>query len=208
MKKTFILLSLLVLTLSANAFAQKQMTAKQLFMSLPNDYVNGTKTERESALIFPKSIKSDFLTFMVSDELVSKSLAGNFKEPEGLGDMRVFKGKSSVIVGLRYQIGDAQNANPTADSVKITTVLLEYKSKKWTNVTDKLLPTVSVDDAHQVLIGFEETKGVKKESVWIETQVSKDRSGLLLVGRVKGSESVAALKFFKWDGAKFVESEK
>ncbi len=207
MKKTFILLSLLVLTLSANVFAQKQMTAKQLFMSLPNEYINGTKAERESALIFPNSIKSDFLTFMVSDELVSKNLAGDFKEPEGLGEMRIFRGKSRIVVGLRYQIGDAQEANPTVDSVKIVTVLLEYKAKKWTNITDSLSPKVSIDEAYQMLIQFPETKDVKKESVWIETQVSKDKSGLILLGRIKGSDSVTNLKFFKWNGISFVESE-
>ena len=207
MKKTFILLSLLLLAFSGNAFAQKDLTAKQLFMLLPNEYVSGTKSERETALVFPNSIKSDFLTFMISGKLVPKNLAGDFKQAEGLGDMRVFKGKSSVIVGLRYQIGDGQEANPTVDTTKLVTVLLEYKGKKWTNVTDSLLPKISADAAHQALIKFDETKDAKKENVWVETQVSKDRGGLLLIGRVKGSETVTPLKFFQWNGAKFIESE-
>ena len=206
MKRTFILLSLLVLTLSANAFAQKAMTAKQLFMSLPNEYVNGTAKERATYLVFPKSIKADFLSFMISDNGVPKAMAGDFQEAEGLGDMRVFRGKSSTIVGLRYQIGDAKAENPTVDSVKITTVLLEYKGKKWTNVTDSLLPKVSIDDAFNALMTLEDMKNTKKEDVWIETQVSKDSNGLLSLARVKGSDSITALKFFKWDGVKFVES--
>lgn len=207
MKKPLVLLTLLFLAFSGNVFAQKTLTAKQLFMLLPNEYMAGTKTERANALVFPKSIKSDFLTFMISGKLVPKTLAGNFAEAEGLGDMRVFKGKSSVIVGLRYQIGDAQEANPTIDGVKITTILLEYQNGNWTNITDPLIPKISPDEVYQTIVKFPDTKNAKKEDVWVETQVSKDRSGLLLVGRVKGSDWVTPLKFFKWNGEKFVESE-
>lgn len=207
MKKLFILLTLVVFAFSGNAFAQKTLTAGQLFMLLPNDYVSGTKTERETALVFPNSIKPDFLTFMISGKLVPKNLAGNFVAPEGLGDMRVFKGKSSVIVGLRYQIGDGQKADLNVDSTKIVTVLLEYKNKKWTVVTDSLLPKISDDEAYQTLIKFPETKDVKKVDVWVETQISKDESGLLLIGRVKGSDSVTPLKFYRWNGMKFIEAE-
>lgn len=207
MRKTFVLLSLLLLAFSGNAFAQKNLTAKQLFILLPNEYVVGTKTERETALVFPNSIKPDFLTFMISGKLVPKNLAGDFSQAEGLGDMRVFKGKSSVIVGLRYQIGDGQETNPTVDTTRIVPVLLEYKNKKWTNVTELLMPKISADEAYQTLVKFPDTKDVKKENVWIETQVSKDQSGLLLVGRAKGSETATPLKFFKWNGEKFIESE-
>lgn len=207
MKKPLVLLTLLFLAFSGNVFAQKTLTAKQLFMLLPNEYVVGTKTERENALVFPKSIKSDFLTFMISGKLISKTLAGEFAEAEGLGDMRIFKGKSSVIVGLRYQIGEAQEANPTIDGVKITTILLEYQNGNWTNITDPLIPKISPDEVYQTIVKFPDTKNAKKEDVWVETQVSKDRSGLLLVGRVKGSDWVTPLKFFKWNGEKFVESE-
>jgi len=176
-------------------------------MLLPNNYVNGTKIERSTALVFPNSVKPDFLTFMISGGLVPKNLSGDFKQAEGLGDLRVFRGKSSVIVGLRYQIGDSQEANPTIDTTKLVTVLLEYKGKKWMNVTDSLLPKISAEEAHQTLIKFEETKDAKKENVWVETQVSKDRRGLLLVGRVKGSETATPLRFYEWNGAKFVEAE-
>lgn len=207
MKKIFILLTLIVFAFSGNAFAQKNLTARQLFMLLPAEYVSGTKNERETALVFPNSIKSDFLSFMISGNLVPENLAGSFEQPEGLGDMRVFKGKSSVIVGLRYQLGDGKEANPTVDTTKIVTVLLEYKNKKWTSVTGSLMPKIAPEEAHQTLIKFPESKDVIKENVWIETQVSKDRGGLLLVGRAKGSEAATPLKFFKWNGAKFVESE-
>lgn len=207
MKKLFILLTLIIFAFSGNAFAQKNLTARQLFMLLPDDYVSGTKTERETALVFPNSIKSDFLTFMISGKLVPKNLAGNFAEPEGLGDLRVFKGKSSVVVGLRYQLGDGQETNPTIDTTKLVTVLLEYKNKKWTVVTDSLMPKISADEAYQTLVKFPDTKDVKKENVWVETQVSKDQNGLLFVGRAKGSETATPLKFFKWNGAAFVEAE-
>jgi hypothetical protein len=219
MKKTFILLSLLVLAFSANVFAQakktakktattsKQMTAKQFFMALPNDYIVGTATEKADALIFPNSITADFLTFMVSDELVPKSLAGDFKEPEGLGDMRVFRGKDRNIIGLRFQLGDRTNENPTVDSVKIFTYLLEYKNGKWMDVTASLLPKISIDEAYKAVIDKEDTKDVKKEDVWIETQVSKEKAGLGMFARVKGNDSITTLKFFTWDGVKFVEAE-
>lgn len=207
MPRTFVLLTLLFLIFSGSAFAQKNLTAKQLFMLLPDEYVNGSKIERENALVFPKSVKPDFLTFMISGRLVPVKLAGSFAEPEGLGDMRVFKGKSSFIVGLRYQLGDGLEANPTVDTTKIVTILLEYKDKKWANVTDSLLPKITNDAVYKTLSEFPDMKDVKKEDVWVETQVSKDRNGLQLVGRAKGSEAVTPLKFFKWNGAVFVEAE-
>jgi hypothetical protein len=219
MKKTFILLTLLVLAFSANAFAQKpakkvtakqttgkQMTAKQFFMALPNDYVVGTAEEREGYLIFPNSILPDYLTFMLTDEEVPKTIAGTFKEPEGLVELRVFRGKLSNFVGLRYQLGDRTEENPTVDSVKITTVLLENKDEIWTDVTDKLMPKISFEEAHQAVIVNTDLKDVKKENVWIETQLSKEASSLLLVARVKGSDSATVLKWFKWDGEKFIET--
>lgn len=207
MKKTLILLTLLLLAFSGNAFAQKPLTAKQIFMLLPNEYVNGTKIERETALIFPNSIKSDFMTFMISGKLVPKNLAASFVQPEGLGNMRVFKGKSSVIVGLRYQIGDAQEANQTVDKVKIKTILLEYKNGKWTNITDAMLPKASIDYAYKVLSEDFQMKALKKEDVWIEYQINELHKGIMTAARIKGNDSITNLKFFEWNGAKFVESE-
>ncbi len=217
MKKTFILLSLIILTLSANAFAQKKkpakpttarmMTAKQFFLALPSDYIVGTPTERGRSLVFPSSITKDFLTFMISDETVPKAMAGDFKQPQGLGNMRIFRGKTSTIVGLRYQIGDGANENPTVDSVNITTYLLEYKGGKWTNITDSLLPQVSVDYAYKVLSEDFQMKDVKKDDVWVEFQINELHKGIMTAARIKGNESITTLKFFKWDGAKFVESE-
>ncbi len=207
MKKTFILVCLLVLAFSTNVFAQKQMTAKQLFMSLPNDYVVGTAKERATFLTFPKSVKADFLTFIMTENAVPKTIAGDFKEPQAIGNLRVFRSKSSTIVGLRYQVGDGKEVNPTVDTTKIITVLLENKGGKWTNVTEAMLPKVSVDDAYKVLTEDFQMKDVKKEDVWIETQVSKDKSGLMTFARIKGDDSITALKFFKWTGTEFIEAE-
>jgi hypothetical protein len=203
MKKHFILLSLLVLVFSANVFAKK--TAKQIFMSLPNDYVSGTAKQRAMFLTFPKSIKPDFLTFMMTEEDVPKMLAGDFKQPQAIGDLRVFRGKTSTIAALRYQVGDGKEANPTTDTTKIITVLLENKAGKWTDVTDSMMPKVSVDDAYKVLTENFQIN-VKKEDVWVETQVGKDKSGLQTVARIKGNDSVTTLKWFKWTGKDFVEA--
>jgi hypothetical protein len=222
MKKTFILLSLIVLAFSANAFAQakkpakkpatkqtivKQTTAKQFFLNLSDDYVVGTADDKEGALIFPSAISADYLEFMVSDELVPKSMAGDFKEPEGLGSLRVFRGKGRTIIGLRFQLGDRTNENPTIDSVKVFSYLLENKDGKWTDVTASLLPKISIDEAHQSVIDKEDTKDAKKEDVWIETQFNNDKAGLGMFARVKGNDSITTLKFFSWDGMKFVEVE-
>lgn len=201
-------MSILVLAaLSGTALAQKSLTARQLFMLLPNEYINGTKQERSGAIIFPKSVTAEFLPFMVSGTLVPSGLAGDFAKPEGLGAMRVFRKRSSIVVGLRYQLGDEANPNQSVDTVKIVTTLLEYKGGKWSDVTSALLPVITPESAQRTLQGFPETKDVKLEDVWVETQVSQDRNGLLLVGRVKGSEAVTPLKFFKWNGERFMESE-
>lgn len=218
MKKTFILLSLLVLTLSTNVFTQKakstkttttvkQITATEIYKLLPNEYVNTPKDERESDLIFPSKNKPDYVKFMLSGDNVPKSLKGDFAEPEGLGDLRVFYGKSSVFAGLHYQLGDANAENSTVDSVKIITILLEYKAGKWSDVTHSILPQISVADAHKFLSESDSETEIKKENVWIETQILEDLNGLILAGRVKGSYTVTPLKSFKWNGEKFVESE-
>jgi hypothetical protein len=205
MKKTALLL-IFTIAFCANAFAQKTLTAKQLFMSLPNEYINGTAKERATFLTFPKSIKTDFLSFMITENAVPKMIAGDFKEPQSIGDLRVFRGKSSTIVGLRYQIGDGKEMNPTPDTTKIITVLLERKGGKWMDVTESMLPKVSSDYAHKVLT--ENFKmNVKAEDVWVETQISKDKNGLLTVARIKGNDAVTTLKWFKWNGQDFVETE-
>lgn len=217
MKKTFILLSVLVLAFSVTAFAQKkkpakpttkkQTTAKQFFLSLPNDYIFGTTEEKEATLIFPNSMTADYLQFMVSDELVPKALTGDFREPEGLGEMRVFRGKDRNIIGLRFQLGDRLEENPTTDKVKIFTYLLENKNGRWTDVTASLLPKISLDEALLAVADKEDTKNAKKEHIWIETQVMKEKAGLGMFARVKGSDTITTLKFFIWDGVKFVEVE-
>lgn len=220
MKKTFILLSLLVLAFSVNAFAQKakpakapakqaakQISARELFLLLPDEYIAMTIDERSDTLDMSTTAKPDYQGFMLSGENVPKSLKGTFTEPEGLGSMRVFRGKSSVFVGLRYQIGDASEENPTVDSVKITTFLLEYKDGKWSDVTASLLPQISIDEAHKLLTAYDPEAKIKKESVWIQADLLDDFNGFVLFGRIKGSDSATNLKTFKWDGIKFVESE-
>lgn len=218
MKKTIILLSLLILAFSANSFAQKakptkktatakKITATELYKLLPNEYINTPTDERESDLIFPNKIKSDYLKFMLSGENVPNSLKGGFAEPEGLGDLRVFHGKSRVFVGLRYQLGDANAENPSVDSIKITAILLEYKDGKFTDVTASMLPKISIEAAHKSMSENDPEVKINKEDVWIETQILEDLNGFMLAGRVKGSYTVSPLKTFKWDGIKFVESE-
>lgn len=207
MKKTFILLSFLFLAFTSNAFAQKTLTAKQLFMQLPNDYINGSKAEKATFLSFPDSIKTDTLSFFISENAVPKKIAGDFQVPQSIGSMRVFRGKSSIIVGLRYQVDNRKEQNPTVDTTKVITVLLEYKGGKWTDVTDSKMPKVSADYAYKVLSENFQMKGLKKEDVWVETQLGIDKSGLAAVARIKGDTSVTDLKWFKWTGKNFVEAE-
>lgn len=207
MKKTIILLSLLFLAFTSNAIAQKTLTAKQLFMLLPNEYINGNATEKAKFLSFPDSIKTDTLSFFISENAVPKKIAGNFQVPQALGSMRVFRGKSSLFVGLRYQVDDRKEQNPTVDTTKIVTVLLEYKGGKWTNVTDSKMPKVSAEYAYKVLSEKFQMKDLKKEDVWVETQLGIEKSGLAAVARIKGDTSVTDLKWFKWTGKNFVEAE-
>ncbi|MFT3744612.1 MAG: hypothetical protein QM785_10015 [Pyrinomonadaceae bacterium] len=213
-KKTFVLIATLILAFSINAFAQKakpanssktkkSVTATELFKILPSDYVNASADKRVESLVFPVKSESDYLKFMLAGERIPTTLRADFREPEGLVDMRVFRGSSSIFVGLRYQIGDAKKESPTVDSVKITTFLLAYKQGKWTDVSTLMLPTMSVAEAHTALSkSFPE---VKKDSVWLETQILEDMSGVSLVGRMIGNEFATPLKRFKWNGGKFVE---
>lgn len=215
MKKSFILLTILVLAFSSNMFAQKtkpsqktakKITATEVYKMLPNEYVNTPQDEREDDLIFPSKNKPDYVKFMLNGEKVPTSLKGDFAEPEGLGDLRVFYAKSSIYVGLLYQLGDANAENPTVDSVKITAILLEYKNGKFTDVTASRLPKISIEEAHKSMSENDPEANIKKEDVWVETQILEDFNGFMLAGRVKGSYTVSPLKTFEWNGVNFVET--
>ncbi len=176
-------------------------------MSLPNDYINGSLQHRATFLSFPKSIKADTLSFFLFDNGVSKKIGGDFQEPQAIGSMRVFRGKSRTVVGLRYQVDDRKEKNPTVDTTKIVTVLLENINGEWTEATDSLIPKASVDLAYESLIKNYQMKDVKREDVWIETQLGIDKSGIAQVIRIKRDTSVTDFKWFKWNGGSFVESE-
>lgn len=210
MKKTFILLSLFMLALSASASAQKRMSPKQLFMLLPDNYVVGNAQERSKTLSLQASVeksgKTDSFTFFMSGSSVPKMLAGDFKNPEGLCFLRVFRGKSSIFVGLRYQIGEAKEESPTTDKVKVSTFLLEYKGREWKDVSKAMIPEVPSDHAFKVLTENFQMKGLNREDVWVEYQFSEPKRGIIAAARIKGSDSITTLKFFKWNGKSFVES--
>lgn len=176
-------------------------------MSLPNDYVSGNAKQRAAFLSFPGTIKADTLSFFIYENGISKKIGGDFVKPQAIGSMRVFRGKSSTFVGLRYQVDDRTEKNPTVDTTKIITLLLENKNGKWTDVTDSKMPKVSAEHAYKVLVEDYQMKDLKKEDVWVETQLGIEKSGLAAVARIKGDTSVTSLKWFKWNGSDFIESE-
>lgn len=212
MRKTFILLLFLVLGLSANAFAQKNpKNAVDFFAALPAEYMTGTRAERlgtkdRGGYLMTQSVKPDFLTFSLFEDQVPQIIRGSLKVPQGLGQLKLFRGKSKTIIGLSFQISDKNEANPTTDTVYWHTFLLEYKGGKWSNVTASLMPKVTVDEAYKVLTEDFQMKDVKKEDVRIEAQLNADKNLLLFVAKRKGDDSVTTLKLFKWNGTAFVET--
>lgn len=213
MRKTLILLALLVLGLSVNAFAQKTpKEAIDFFAALPSEYMTGTRTERlgtkeRGGYLMTQSAKPDFLVFSLFEDQVPKYVKGSLEVPQGLGQLKLFRGKGKTIVGLSFQISDKNEANPTTDTVYWHTFLLEYKGGKWSNVTASLLPKVTVDEAYKVLTEDFQMKDVKKEDVRVEAQLNADKDLLLFVAKRKGDDSVTTLKLFKWNGTLFVETE-
>lgn len=176
-------------------------------MSLPNEYVSGNAKQRAAFLSFPDTIKADTLSFFIFENGISKKIGGDFVKPQAIGSMRVFRGKSSTFVGLRYQVDDRTEKNPTVDTTKIITFLLENKNGKWTDVTESKMPKVSAEHAYKVLVEDYQMKDLKKENVWVETQLGIEKSGLAAVARIKGDTSVTSLKWFKWNGSDFIESK-
>lgn len=211
MKKTFILLTLLVLGLSANAFAQKMpKKAVDFFAALPAEYMTGTRAERlgtkeRGGYLMTQSATSDFLRFSLFEEDVPAIVRGSMTAPQSIGHLKLFRAKERTIVGLWFQVGDKNEKNPTTDTIIQHTFLLEYKGGNWSNVTGSLMPIVSVDEAYKVLTENFQMKNVKKEDVRVESQLNEDKDLILLVARVKGDDSVTTLKLFKWNGSQFVE---
>ncbi len=210
MKKTFILLTLLVLSLSANAFAQKNpKKAVDFFAALPAEYMTGTRAERlgtksDGGYLFTQSAKADFINFALFEEDVPAFVKGSAAVPVSMGQLKLFRAKERTIIGLSFQVSDKTEKNPTTDTVIWHSFLLEYKAGKWSNVTSLLMPKVSVDEAYKVLT--EDFKmNVKRENVRVEVQFNADKDLLLFVAKSKGSDAVTTLKLFKWDGSSFVE---
>lgn len=207
LKKVFILSAFFVLAFGVNVFAQKSpKTATDFFLKLPAEFMGGTAKER-AGFIGKTRTSENYLDFLLFDNAVPNFVRGSTVEPQSFGQLRLFKTKGRTIVGLSFQVSDQKEKNTTVDSTKWTTVLLEYKSGKWSNVTDSMMPQVSVDYAFKVLTEDFQIKDVKKEDVRVEVQVHKDNNALLFVGRRKGDDSVTILKWFKWTGASFVETD-
>lgn len=203
-------MALLVSASCANVFAQKKpTTAKEFFALLPAEYMTGTAAERlgakdTSGYLFQQSVTRDSLKFMLLEGDVPDIVKGSLTVPQATGEMRLFRGKDRTIVGLTFQVGDKNEANPTTDTVYWHTFLLEYKNGKWTDMTAALLPKVTVDEACKVLTEDFQMKDVKKEDVRVEAQLGQDRDALLFVAKRKGDDSVTTLKWFKWTGNEFV----
>lgn len=210
MKRKFILLTLLILSLAASAFAQKNpKKAVDFFAALPAEYMTGTRAERlgtkdRGGYLMTLSAKPDFLRFSLFEEQVPAYIKGSLEVPQSLGQLKLFRAKDRTIVGLSFQVSDKNEKNPTTDTVFQHTLLLEYKNGQWTNATASLMPKVSVDEAYKVLTENFQMK-VKREDVRVEAQLNEDKDLLLLVAKSKGNESVTVLKLFKWNGSGFVE---
>lgn len=207
MKRKFIIAALLISAFCANGFAQNSpKNATDFFLNLPNEYLGGTKVERRGFL-GKKFTTSFYVDFLLFDNAVPNFLRDSIGAPQSMGQLKLFRGKQKTIVGLSYQVSDGNEKNSTVDSTKWTTLLLEYKGGKWSNVTETVMPKVSVDYAYKVLTEAFLMKSLKKDDVRVETQLNRDKDRMLFVARIKGDDSVTILKLFKWNGIEFVESE-
>jgi len=212
MKKPSTLLTLLIFVFSANAFGQNSpKNARDFFAALPSEFMTGTRAERlgakdKSGYVMPQSVTSDYLKFVLFENNVPPIVKGSLDVPQSMGELKLFRGKNKTIVGLSFQVSDKNEPQPTTDKVYWHTFLLEYKDGKWTNLTESLMPKVSVDEAYKVLTENFQMKDVKKEDVRVEAQLNKDKNLLLFVAKRKGDESVTTLKLFKWTTNGFVET--
>lgn len=205
MKKLVLLF--FVLMLAANTFAQTRgLSAKALFSRLPAEFMGGTAKERD-LFVVQTSATTNYLAFFITDANVPKIVAASFAQPQSLGQMKVYRGKTRTVVGLTFQASDAAAVVETTDTVKIITFLLEYKNGKWRDATSELLPKVTVDEAYKVLTEDFQMKNLAKENVRVEANVIKDENGVMFAAKVRGDESATTFKWFNWTGDKFVEKK-
>lgn len=209
MKKASILFVFL-LVITSNFYSQsKKLTAVELFMALPAEYMGGKKSER-NGFFDEMSAESDFLSFSVSNSEVPKIIAESFANPQSSGHLRVFHSKSQTIIALCFQTVDAANSNSLAarlENMKVQLFMLEYKNGKFADVTESILPKITIDEAHKFLTENYEMKNVQKDEILIEKQVGPMDNGVLVTAKTKGRRAVITLKWYKWTGTEFMEAE-
>jgi len=196
MKKLFILLSLIILSVSIAA-AQKKLIVNDYFLSIPTEYLKIDRVQRVK-WIQEDDAKNGYLAFNVP-------LEGDAEEDWGgaevWGEVQLFSAKNgNTIVGMIV--------NRCLESVcEGQLLLLEYDDGNWENVSDELVPTIDTDEIVKILKDAPayERPIIKDEEIPLTLGFQREEKAIQYYAACTspGCDGAVVAKLFKWNGETF-----
>ena len=193
MKKLSLLLILLTIAFSANAFAQQPKTVTDYFLAFPADKY---ATDIEGKKIKGKAALTKFRKSLIKIEDVKNGylkLEGTWK---GWAEIAIFKKKDGS-----YIIGQTESGcSPACEgNIKFYT----YKAGKWTDITEQVFPTLTEAFIKNVFI----RRKINMEDNGLSSYFLLPREGTTVkmafnMCKEDGDEHFTLLEF-GWTGAKF-----
>jgi len=204
--KKFILLTILAVSLSVGVFAQKaqtkkEMTVKEYFLAIPNEFLNAPAAKR-SAWIENENAADGNLTFNIPISEITD------EEGEGsvFGGLQVFKKKDGGIL-----LGMVNNMCAEGECIGMMR-FLDYKAGKFTDVSEDYLIIPDNDEVIKILRAapaFEDKKSLK-DGVQVPLALEfygGEKSIHFLAGCKTSTDGGVVAKMYKWNGEAFVEFE-
>lgn len=204
--KKFILLTILAVSMSVGVVAQKaqtkkEMTVKEYFLALPNEFLNAPAAKR-SAWIENENAADGNLTFNIPISEITE------EEGEGsvFGGLQVFKKKDGGIL-----LGMVNNMCAEGECMGMMR-FLDYKNGDFTDVSEDYLIIPDNDEVIKILRAapaFEDKKSLK-DGVQVPLAIDF-YGGEKIINFVAGCKTSidggVVAKMFKWNGTAFTEFE-
>ncbi|HRH42109.1 MAG TPA: hypothetical protein PKY82_10725 [Pyrinomonadaceae bacterium] len=200
----FLTVITLIMNLLAFGQAKKEMSVKEYFLAIPNEFIKADAKKRVD-WIETEENSIGFLSFkMPADEFPG----GEDLKEEGVvyGNVQVFKKTGGGAV-----IGLAVNLCAEGKCVG-QMLLLDYNAGKWEDLTSDLSPMIDNDEVVKILKNAPayENKDNLKDGVEVPLAIEFNGNGKAinyLAGCVGGCDGAVVAKTFKWNGSIFKEFE-
>jgi hypothetical protein len=197
--KKFLVLTIIVVAMNLVGFAQgkKEMTVKDYFSAIPEQYIKADAKKRAS-WIDSDSAEDGYLDYTIPVAELG------LKEGEGraFGSVQLFEKSKGIIVGL--------TTNMCAEgSCSGQVLFLDYNGGKWDDITSDLAPLIDNDEIGKILKDAPAYGKPIKPGVEIPLSISFNGTNKLIqftAGETeKISDSSVVAKMFKWNGETFAE---